>query len=134
MAAQRTRSYACPKSTRSTYAPRLEEWTSAAALAGASESLQAYVRSRQAQDANVTTEGAWEELATFGVGEVAEGVILDASAKAGHAAPTAVVYFGPVAWPAGGNEPGACELFVLGEKWRPSWGSRSPGKRSASAS
>jgi hypothetical protein len=44
-------------------------------------------------------------------------VILDASATAGHAAPTAEVYFGPLAWPADGGEPGACELFALGEKW-----------------
>ena len=131
------------------YAKRLEEWTPAATLEGASESLQAYVRSRQAQDLTATAETALAELATFGVGEIAEeaGIILDASTKAGHTVPAAEVYLGAVIWPADGSEPGraSSSCWVSNgaasttarncrcrRTWRPSWVSRSLGQKSAS--
>jgi hypothetical protein len=101
------------------YAARLDQWSPNKAVEGASCALKAYVRSRQAQDQDITVGVALEEIASYGVGEVAEeaGLILDNGGRAGHSHPDAEVKFGAVVWPHDGGEPGIGSLLVKGESW-----------------
>jgi hypothetical protein len=101
------------------YAARLDQWSPNEAVEKASCALKAYVRSRQAQDQDVTVGVALEEIASYGVGDVAEeaSLILDSGGRAGHSHPEAEVKFGAVVWPDAGGEPGVGSLLVKGESW-----------------
>ena len=101
------------------YAERLADVDLPDNLKGTSSCLAAYVASRLALEPDQEARAILEDLATYGVGEVAAEAasVLDREFPNIKCGANPEVSLGATAWPKDGLGPGRADAWVLGEKW-----------------
>jgi len=101
------------------YAERWADVNLPDSLKGTSSCLAAYVSSRLAMEPDQEARAILEDLATYGIGEVAEEAasVLDLEFPDLKGGANPEVSLGTTEWPKDGLGPGRLDAWVLGERW-----------------
>jgi len=101
------------------YAESLADIDLSDSLKGTSNGLAAYIFSRLAREPDQEARAILEDLATYGVGEVAAEAasVLDREFPDLKCGANPEVSLGTTEWPKDGLGPGRLDAWVLGEKW-----------------